>query len=110
MEGNTSTSPVTTPVLTLSLIRETLNPKPRREGSLHAIRDWGYRDAMLDASLAQYAHLGDLDEIDPQDWAFIARDVIAYGDCEWHATEWDDWAVANLEALADAMDDMDYYL
>ena len=90
------TQPVTTPVvLSVSLIREALNPTPRPDATSAEWREHGYRDAMLDAYLAEVAE----DESDLEELIRVGNDVIAYGNLEWHTTEWDDDAVNNLDDL-----------
>ena len=96
VKEQTITQPVTTPVvLSVSLIRETLNPTPRPDATSAEWREHGYRDAMLDAYLAEVAD----DESDLGELINVANDVIAYGEVEWHTTEWDDDAVNNLGDL-----------
>lgn len=88
--------PVPTPaLLSVSLIREVLNPTPRPDATPGEWREHGYRDAMLDACLAEVAE----DESDLLELVNVGNDVIEYGEIGWHTTEWGDDAVNALGEL-----------
>lgn len=92
------TQPVTTPaVLSVSLIRETLNPRPSLDAPVGVWRDHGYMDAMLDAALADVAY----DEDDLLELQQVINAVLRYDDCEWQTIEWWEQAVEQLEELAE---------
>ena len=94
-QPNTQSVTTPAPVLSISIIREMLNPRPSFDAPVGVWREHGYKDAMLDACLAEVAE----DEGDLEELMRVANDVIACDDLGWHTTEWDDDAVNNLGEL-----------
>jgi len=106
MATTPNTQPVTTPALTVSLIREALNPHPNKD--MHPAwipgvwREYGYRDAMLDACFADQSIVYE-GTISLYDFRYVVYQVIHQYGCEWTTIEWDEDGVEYLETLVDQL-------
>lgn len=89
------TQSVPTLTLSISFIRETLNPTPGEDAPAGIWREHGYLDAMLDAALADYAD----DEDEPTEILNAMSATLEYVGCEWHTLEWDQEGVDALEEV-----------
>jgi len=102
MATTPNTKPVPTPALTVSLIREALNPTPVVSNLTHQHREHGYLDAMLDAFFADLSDYKD-GIIDLYDFRYVVYQAVNYYGCEWHTIEWDEAGVEYLETLVDQL-------
>ena len=101
MATTPSNKSVPTPALSVSLIREALNPTPVVRNLTHRQREHGYMNAMLDAF---FADLSDYEDGIPlYDFRYVVYQAVNYYGCEWHTMDWDEDGVEYLENLVDRL-------
>jgi hypothetical protein len=107
MATQPDTQPVLTPALTITLIRETLNPVPPVDAPPAVWAEYGYTNAMLDAVLTEagYEPSGATDEIDPANWPFLVSEVTQTP--EWATMYWADEAITILDEIAFVLEEAD---
>jgi len=87
MATTPNTQSVTTPALTLNLIRDFLNPRPPMDAPVGDWRDHGYLDAVLDAAFDSFGVDSD-EELDFYSFKNYVMAVSDFDELGWSCTEW----------------------
>lgn len=98
----TQSVPTPTPVLSIELIRQTLNPAPAPGSPYDEIRDYGYLDAMLDQLFENI--YDESEEINPRLWIHHANRALNYEGCFWFRVEWDYYGLMTIHQLIKTID------
>ena len=112
MATKPNTQPVTTPALTIELLKKVLNPNLRLESAPGDHRDHGYADAMIDFVISEFEiDEGHLPEVIPTEQFLRLANVFRFGrlNPDWATMELSDDSICDLEELMSQLQEILFF-